>query len=65
MSKQLIAELVQAGSEEGDDMATVTFRVSRDQLRGWPLPFYRESVVTVEDAPPADPLASHPELPLS
>lgn len=62
--RTLKASLIQAGdNDKQEGETTITFKVSREDLAGWSLPLYRESVVTIQE-PPADPLADHPQLAL-
>ena len=59
--KAFTGQLIEAGSDE-DGTPRIVFEVTEDQLKGWPLPFYRPLTITVEDAPQPDPLADHPQL---
>jgi len=59
--KTLTGQLIQAGTDELG-VTSVTFTVTPEQLRDWPLPFYRELSVTIADDAKPDPLANHPEL---
>jgi len=63
--KTITGKLIQAGDNQHEDgLPTLTFQVSREQLAAWECawPFYRDSLITIEDAPKPDPLADHPQL---
>ena len=53
--KVFTGKLIEAGSDE-DGTPRIVFEVTREQLTGWPLPFYREMTITVDDAQHPDPL---------
>ena len=59
--KVFTGKLIEAGSDE-DGTPRIVFEVTREQLTGWPLPFYRDMTITVDDTQHPDPLADHPSL---
>ena len=59
--KVFTGKLIEAGNDE-DGTPRIVFEVTREQLAGWPLPFYREITITVDATQHPDPLADHPSL---
>ena len=63
--KTITGKLIQAGDNQHEDgLPTLTFQVSREQLAQWgrAWPFYRYSLITIEDAAQPDPIADQPQL---
>jgi hypothetical protein len=48
MTTTITAELYMAGTDE-DDVTRIAFKTTREELSGWPLPFYRKVRLTIDE----------------